>query len=117
MRFTEIVLSGIVVWKRIAKRLLLHGLSGNVCWTQLGSICGNSLPSHVRQVLGPKKNLLLLREMLVAAGYADETLVADLAQGFPLIGKLPRSGTLPKVSYPLVEETRESLLWAGRLAQ
>ena len=69
------------------------------------------LPSHVRQVLGPKRNLLLLREMLVAAGYADETLVADLAQGFPLIGKLPRSGTLPEVSYPLVEETRESLLW------
>ena len=69
------------------------------------------LPSHVRQVLGPKRNLLLLREMLVAAGYADETLVADLAQGFPLIGKLPRSNTLPEVSYPLVEETRESLLW------
>ena len=69
------------------------------------------LPSHVRQVLGPKRNLLLLREMLVAAGYADETLVADLAQGFPLIGRLPRSGTLPQVSYPLVEETRESLLW------
>ena len=49
--------------------------------------------------------------MLVAAGYADETLVADLAQGFPLIGKLLRSNTLPEVSYPLVEETRESLLW------
>ena len=69
------------------------------------------LPSHVREVLGPKRNLLLLREMLVAAGHADETLVADLAQGFPLIGKLPRSGTLPEVSYPLVEETRGSLLW------
>ena len=69
------------------------------------------LPSHVRQVLGPKRNLLLLREMLVAAGYADATLVTDLAQGFPLIGRLPRSGTLPEVSYPSVEETRESLLW------
>ena len=69
------------------------------------------LPSHVRQVLGPKRNLLLLREMIVAAGHADETLVADSAQGFPLIGRLPRSNTLPEVSYPLVEETRESLLW------
>ena len=37
--------------------------------------------------------------------------VTDLAQGFPLIGRLPRSGTLPEVSYPSVEETRESLLW------
>ena len=40
------------------------------------------LPSHVRAVLGPKRNLLLLREMLVSAGYAEETLVADFAQGF-----------------------------------
>ena len=63
------------------------------------------LPSHVREVLGPKKNLLLLREMLVSASYADESVVDDLARGFPLIGELPRSGTLPKVSYPSVEET------------
>ena len=69
------------------------------------------LPSHVCEVLGPKRNLLLLREMLVSAGYADESLVDDLARGFPLIGELPRSGTLPEVSYPSVEETRESLLW------
>ena len=69
------------------------------------------LPSHVREVLGPKKGLLLLREMLVSAGYADESLVDDLARGFPLFGELPRSGTLPEVSYPSVEETRESLLW------
>ena len=69
------------------------------------------LPSHVRAVLGPKRNLLVLREMLVSAGYADETLVDDFAQGFPFIGELPRSGTLPQMSYPSVEETRESLLW------
>ena len=40
------------------------------------------LPSHVGAVLGPKSNLLLLREMFVSAGYADVTLVDDLAQGF-----------------------------------
>ena len=49
--------------------------------------------------------------MLVAAKYADNTLVTDLAQGFPLITSYLRSGTLPKVSYLLIEKTRESLLW------
>jgi hypothetical protein len=68
------------------------------------------LPSHVQEVLGPKKNVLLLREILVSASYHDESLVDDLARGFPLIGKLPRSGTLPSVPYPPTPETRESLL-------
>ena len=73
---------GLLVWKRMAKSLLLHGLSGNVCWTQLGSTCRNSYLHTSVKCRGPKRNLLLLREMLVAAGYADNTLETDLAQGF-----------------------------------
>ena len=69
MRFTEVVLSGVVVWKFERKRVL------DPAWQHLWEL----LPSHVREVLGPKRNLLLLREMLVSAGYADETLVDDLA--------------------------------------
>ena len=69
-----------------------------------------SLPSHVRDVLGPRKNLLLLREILASAGFEDSALVDDLAKGFPLTGELPRSGTLLAVEYALPAETRDSLL-------
>ena len=69
-----------------------------------------ALPPHVRAVLGPKKNILLLRELLCAAGYPHDSLVDDLLGGFALIGELPRSGTLPEADYPLTSETRESLL-------
>ena len=58
-----------------------------------------TLPEHVRSVLGPKKNLLLFREMLVASGSPDESLFECLTTGFPLVGKLPRSGTLPSIQY------------------
>ena len=44
------------------------------------------LPKHVQSVLGPKKNLLLLREMLLASESPDDILVDDLMQGFPLVG-------------------------------
>ena len=97
-------------WKRMAKRLWLHGLS-NVCWTQRGSTCRNSYRHTSVKCLGPKRNLLLVREMLVAARYADNTLETDLAQGFPLINELPSQWHFAKVSYPLVEKTRKSLLW------
>ena len=69
-----------------------------------------ALPSHVRAVLGPKKNILLLRELLVAAGCPDKALIDDLTIGFPLLGELPRSGSLPACAYVETEETRESLL-------
>ena len=58
-----------------------------------------NLPEHVQSVLGPKKNLLLFREMLEASESPDITLYDNLASGFPLVGKLPRSGTLPRVEY------------------
>ena len=44
------------------------------------------LPAHVQQVLGPEKNLLLLAEMLQAAGSEDTELVSHLSHGFPLLG-------------------------------
>ena len=87
-------------------RLLLHGLSGNVCWTQFGSTCRNSYLHTSVKCRGPKRNLLLLREMLVAARYADNTLKTDLAQGFPLINELPSQWHFAKVSYPLVEKKK-----------
>ena len=66
-----------------------------------------SLPPHVRDVLGPKKNLQLLRDILVSAGHHDNSLVEDLAQGFPLIGQLSRSGALPWKEYSETLETRK----------
>ena len=45
-----------------------------------------TLPSHVQSVLGPKKNLLLLQEMLLASGSPDESLIACLLAGFPVVG-------------------------------
>jgi len=71
------------------------------------------LPDHIRSVLGPKKNLLLLKELLVAAGSPDELLFDHLLSGFPLIGELYRSGTLPAVPYTGMEESSESL-WQKR---
>ena len=72
-----------------------------------------SLPPHVQSVLGPKKNLLLLAEMLDRAGSPDTLLVPHLTFGFPLIGQLPRSGTLRSVPYADTTETRTSLLQAA----
>ena len=47
------------------------------------------LPGHVQSVLGPKKNLLLLREMLLASESPDESRVECLSVGFPLVGSPP----------------------------
>ena len=52
------------------------------------------LPAHVRSILGPEKNLVLLAEMLEAARSPDLELPADLADGFPLVGEIPRSGAM-----------------------
>ncbi len=48
-----------------------------------------SLPPHSRQVLGGRRNLLLLEEMMAAAGVDDPELLAQLRQGFPLVGDIP----------------------------
>ena len=68
-----------------------------------------TLPAHVRAVLGPKKNLLVLGEMLEAINWPDGRLVTDLEQGFPLIGEIPRSGVLPVIPYNTPAETAASL--------
>ena len=65
------------------------------------------LPAHVQSVLGPKKNLLLLREMLAASESPDVTLVENLMEGFPLVGELVRSGTLPRVAYESMRPLHE----------
>ena len=53
------------------------------------------LPPHVKSVLGPQRNLLLLGELLCAAGSPGSSLPADLALGFPPVGEVRRSGALP----------------------
>jgi len=75
-----------------------------------------SLPEHLRSVLGPKKNLLLLAELLAAAHHPDSRLIEHLLQGFPLVGRFPRSGTLPPMPYTATTETAQSL-WAKRHTQ
>jgi len=72
-----------------------------------------SLPEHVRSVLGPKKNLLILAELLAAAHHPDDLLIENLLQGFHLVGQLPRSGTLPHIPYAATSETARSL-WDQR---
>jgi len=78
-------------------------------WEQLYG----KLPQHVQSVLGPKKNLLLLAELLAAAHSPDHKLLEHLLQGFPLIGQLYRSGTLPSIPYAQATETAQSL-WEQR---
>ena len=59
-----------------------------------------SLPDHLKLILQGKK-LLLLKEMMRAAGCADETLVDDICRGFSLSGWLPASGEfLPRSRRP-----------------
>ncbi|CAE7235845.1 unnamed protein product [Symbiodinium sp. CCMP2592] len=50
-----------------------------------------NLPDHLRPILKGKK-LLLLQEMMRAAGCEDVDLVSDICQGFKLSGWLPASG-------------------------
>ena len=57
------------------------------------------LPLHVRQVRGIRKNLLLLEEMMKAAECTDLTLTSCLMQGFPIVGRLPRSGSMVPCPY------------------
>ena len=68
-----------------------------------------ALPPHVRSVLGPKKNLLLLHELLDAARCPDKSLIDDVTLGFPYVGELPRSGSLPECTYEESAQTRETL--------
>ena len=68
-----------------------------------------SLPAHVQSVLGPKKNLLVLSEMLEAIAWPDARLVADLRNGFPLLGEIPRSGALPQIPFGECSESAASL--------
>ena len=79
-------------------------------WEQSWQETFKQLPEHVQSVLGPKKNLILFKEMLLSAGSPDaESLIRELSAGFPLTGELPRSGTLVQVPYEECAESAESL--------
>ena len=70
-----------------------------------------SLPAHCQSVLGPEKNLLLLKEMLEAIAWPNNTLFRNLCNGFPLVGRLPASGIhAPAAKSPEPAETLRSLL-------
>ena len=69
-------------------------------------ICA-SLPGHVQRVLGPEKNILLLSEMLRAAGSPDVDLPHCLTHGFALVGKMPLSHTLPLKERPFALDQQD----------
>ena len=49
------------------------------------------MPRHIRQVLEGKQ-LLVFKEMLASQGYADASIVDEMAQGFELVGHIPEAG-------------------------
>ena len=73
-----------------------------------------SLDPHVQRVLGPEKNLLLFKEMLCASGSPDVHLPHHLAHGFPLLGTIPPSGTLPLKPAQAPALTRDELIAEAR---
>ena len=56
--------------------------------------CTEGCPPHRQKVLAGK-NLKLFAEMLKEIKHPDRELVRDIAAGFPITGKLPRSGVFP----------------------
>ena len=70
-----------------------------------------NLPAHCQSVLGPGKNLLLLKEMLDAIDWPDKALFHNLCHGFPLVGNLPLSGVraVARVSLEPAETLRSLL--------
>ena len=46
------------------------------------------------RILG-SKSMKLFREMLGASGYGDRQICKDMADGFELLGSMPRSGAMP----------------------
>ena len=103
-------------------RLQAHRAAALAYWLErkrvldpIWSVVRLALPNHVQAVLGPKKNLLLLKEMLTAAQFTDLSIVDDLATGFRLIGEIPRSGiSASPVSRQPASESRQSLQDASR---
>ena len=57
---------------------------------------GEDLPMNdrCRRILG-SKSMLLFSEMLGASGYSDQQICKDIADGFELLGTMPRSGVMP----------------------
>ena len=75
------------------------------------------LPRHIQQVLGKAKNVPLLREIAEAIHTPDREFVKELANGFPVCGDLPWSGTterIPEEELPPLEFARETLLAFAR---
>ena len=68
------------------------------------------LPKFRKDVLASKR-LLLFRSLLREVGHEDDELVADIARGFDLTGKLPRSNVFVRRFRPA--EQTESQLRAG----
>ena len=71
------------------------------------------LPSHCQSVLGPEKNLFVLKEMLEFIRWPDAELVHSLTFGFPIVGRLEPCGIMPartaSVNATTVEELERTL--------
>ena len=64
------------------------------------------MPAERRRILEGKK-LLLMRHIIDAEGYDDKTLVDDVANGFSLVGEVPKSNVLPRKLLPAVISEQE----------
>lgn len=76
------------------------------CWQRAFA----QLPAHCQGVLGPRKNLFLLSEMLESISWPDATLISNLMHGFPLVGLLPASGMRVPTGNAAPEVTKAALL-------
>ena len=56
-------------------------------------------PRHIGQVLEGKQ-LLVFKEMLASQGYADASIVDEMAQGFELVGHIPEAGVFRAKTVP-----------------
>ena len=64
------------------------------------------MPAERRRILEGKK-LLLMRHIIDTEGYDDKTLVDDVANGFSLVGEVPKSNVLPRKLLPAVISEQE----------
>ena len=73
----------------------------------------SGMPAHLQPILSGKR-LLLLREMMDAAGCQDPDLVSDICAGFDLTGWQPASGHFPaRVRRPEMSTETLKVLSAG----
>ena len=74
----------------------------------------SELPSHLKNILGGKR-LLLMQEMLEDASYPDNKLMEDIRNGFGISGWLTKSNVFPKETKRPEHDMQTVLLMAKGL--